>query len=157
MADTMQNGIAEALRSTPAIMALLPGGVWTRKITRNENPPEIDPTPGSTPEAFDEAGRIRLCASVLNGPADRDVLGPPRAYYGFPTVFLRCLPHESEQRKLHEVARLIIDRLDGLVIEGLGGEGIVLSVAGRMMPDDDPTLPPAVVDMIRVQADSVWT
>lgn len=154
--DTIQNGIAERLRGDAELMDLLPGGVWTRAISPNTNPPGMEPVPGSTPEAFDSAGRIRRCASILNGEATRNPLGPRGAYMGFPEVYLRCLPHESEKRKLHEAAERIIFLLEGAVVTGLSGEGILLTVAARMLPTDDPVIHPAVVDMIRVQTDSVW-
>lgn len=153
---TAQNGIAALLRSDATLMALLPGEVWTRKIRRNDNPPEIGPTPGSTPEAFDSAGRIRRCVSILNGDEASNPLGPDGAYYGFPEVWLRCLPHESEKAKLHEAEERIIMRLKGAVLAGMAGEGLCLRVAGRMGLDDDPVITPAVVSMIRVQVDSMW-
>lgn len=157
MADTLQNGIAAILRADTELMALLPGRVWTRRISRNTNPDGTPPTPGSTPEAFDAAGRILRCASVLNSAADANLIGPPGTYYTFPEIWLRCLPHESEKRLLHAAAERIIALLDaGPVVEGLRGEGLVLGVVGRMMPDDDPELAPAVVDMVRVRADSMW-
>lgn len=156
MADTIQNGIAAILRADATLMALLPGLVWTRRIRRNDNPPELPPTPGATPEAFDSAGRVLRCASVLNEMASVDPTGPGGAYHAFPEVWLRCLPHETEKQKLEEAARRIITLLDGATIPGPAGEGVILGVAGRMMPDDDPLITPAVVDMIRVQATSVW-
>jgi hypothetical protein len=153
---TFQNEIAERLRSDPALMALLPGLVWTRRIRPNDGPPE-SPTPGSTPEAFDHAGRIRRCAAVLPGTgAVQNPLGPRGAYYAFPEIWLRCLPHESEKQKLEEIAGRIIARIEGVSVAAPGGAAAILTVAARMMPDDDPELAPAVVDMIRVQADGVW-
>lgn len=154
--DTIQNGIANRLRGDAELMELLPGGVWTRPIRMNENGPGLPPTPGSTPDAFDHAGRIRRCASVLNGEAPANPLGPVGAYMAQPEIYLRCLPHESDKHALNLAAERIIALLQGYVLTGLGGEGVVLSVAGRMMPDDDPVLTPAVVDMIRVAADGVW-
>lgn len=156
MADTIQNGIAAILRADAELMALLPGMVWTRRIKRNDNGADLPPTPGSTPEAFDAAGRIRPCASILNEMASSDPIGPAGAYHAFPEVWLRCLPHESEKLKLDAAARRIIALLDGARVAGPAGEGVILGVAGRMMPDDDPLITPAVVDMIRVQATSVW-
>lgn len=154
--DTVQNGIAQRLRDDAALAELLPGGVWTRRIARNTNGPDMEPVPGSTPTAFDEAGRIRRCAAVLYAGTSRSPIGPETAYTGYLEIWLRCLPHESEKARLHEAARRMIALLDGAVLPGPDGEGIVLTVAGRMMPDDDPDLTPAVVDMIRVQTDSVW-
>lgn len=156
MADTIQNGIAELLRADDDLMALLPGRVWTRRIKRNDNGPALPPTPGSTPEAFDSAGRILRCASVLNEMASADPLGPGGAYNAFPEIWLRCLPHETEKVRLDQAARRIIALIDGAIVTGPSGEGVILAVAGRMMPDDDPFITPAVVDMIRVQATSVW-
>jgi hypothetical protein len=154
---TFQNQIADRLRSDAALMALLPGGVWTRRIRKNDGPPE-SPTPGSTPEAFDHAGRIKRCVAVLPGTgAVENPLGPHGAFYAFPEIWLRCLPHESEKQKLEEAALRIIEiiRASGRV-SAPGGTAATLTVVARMMPDDDPDLPPAVVDMIRVQADGVW-
>lgn len=156
MADTLQDGIATILRADAELMALLPGRVWTRRIRRNDNGPELPPTPGSTPEAFDEAGRIRRCASVLNEQASTDPLGPTGAYSAFPEIWLRCLPHEREKALMEQAARRVIRLLEGAHVAGPAGEGILLGVVGRMMPDDDPILTPAVVDMIRVQATGVW-
>jgi hypothetical protein len=154
---TFQNEIAGLLRSDPALTALLPGGVWIRRIKPNDGTAEA-PTPGSTPAAFDHAGRIKRCAAVLNGTgAVVNPLGPEAAFYAFPEIWLRCLPHESEKQKLEEAAQRIIAiiRTAGRVSTP-GGTATILTVAARMMPDDDPDLPPAVVDMIRVQADGVW-
>ena len=152
---TIQNGIAELLRSDAELMALLPGGVWTRKIRKNDGPADT-PAPGSTPDAFDHAGRIKRCASVLNGLAPEDPLGPVGAFYAFPEIWLRCLPHESEKQRMDEAALRIIALIQGAIVPVPGGAAAVLRTAARMMPDDDPDLPPAVVDMIRVQANSVW-
>ena len=153
---TVQNGIANLLRSSPAIMGLLPGGVWTRRIRKNDGPADA-PTPGSTPGAFDAAGRILRCAAVLNGIATDNPTGPAGAYVAYPEIWLRCLPHESEQERLEEAALHILDLLrDGSRIRVTGGGVAFLRNAARMMPDDDPDLPPAVVDMIRVQADGIW-
>lgn len=152
----MQIALANMIRGNPDIMDLLPGGVWTRRIKPNEGEPD-SPTPGSTPDAFDDRGRLLLCVSILNGEASADLLGPPKAYYAFPEIWIRCLPHDSEKRKLESAATLIIDLLDDAIIsigDGLSGS---VKVVGRMMPDDDPDLRPAVVDMIRVQVDSVWS
>lgn len=152
---TLQNGIAALLRADPAVRALLPGGVWTRRIRRNEGT-DAEPTPGSTPGAFDAAGRIRRCAAVLNGIAADDPLGPAGAYYAFPEIWLRCLPHESEKQRLEEAAVRIVALMEGARVAAPGGGATVLRVAARMLPDDDPELPPAVVDMIRVQAGGIW-
>lgn len=155
--DTAQNGIATLIRSRPDIMSLLPGGVWTRRIKPNTNQDGLAPTPGSTPEAFDHAGRILRCVSVLNGTASVDPLGPVGAYYGFPEVYFRCLPHETEKRLLNQAMDRVTRLIEGAVIPGLSGEGLILRAAARIDPDDDPELPPAVVGMIRVQVDSVWS
>lgn len=152
----IQQSIAHLVRMTPDVMNLLPGGVWTRRIRRNEGDDDT-PTPGATPEAFDHRDRIQRCLAILNGEASADVFGPPGAYYAFPELWLRCLPHDSEKRKLEEVAMLLIELLDGKVIPIGDGQSGVLKIVGRMLPDDDPDLPPAVVDMIRVQVDSVWS
>lgn len=157
MADTIQNGIADRLREDAELMALLRGGIWTRRIKKNTNPPGVDPTPGSTPEAFDERGRIRPCASVLpGGPRSRNPLGPGGAYFGFPEVYFRSLPHEGAKLALHQAMRRTTALLGGAVLRGPGGEGLMLSISARLDPDDDPELPPAVVGMLQVQVDSVW-
>jgi hypothetical protein len=152
---TIQNGIAELLRGDPELVALLPGGIWTRRIRPNDGPPEA-PSPGSTPEAFDHAGRIRRCAAVLNGLAPENPLGPVGAFYSFPEVWLRCLPHETDKQRLEAAAQRIIRLTEGARVSLPGGGAAILTIAARMMPYDDPDLPPAVVDMIRVQADGVW-
>ena len=153
---TIQNGIAELLRADAALSDLLPGRIWTRRIRPNDGP-DATPAPGSTPEAFDSAGRIRRCAAVLNGQAPANPLGPSGAFYAFPEIWLRCLPHESEKQLLEQAALRIIALLaTGPGVLMPGGGAAILSLAARMMPDDDPELPPAVVDMIRVQADGVW-
>lgn len=158
MADaiTIQSAIASILSNNEELMELLPGKVWTRRIRKNDSTPE-SPTPGSTPDAFDSEGRIRLCASVINGEATSDPFGPPGSFYAFPEIWLRCPPHDSQKRKLEEAALLIIDLLDGATLPLNGGVGGVLSISARMMPDDDPDLQPTVVDMIRVRLDSVWS
>lgn len=152
---TLQNGIAKLLRDDTELMALLPGGVWTRKIKKNDGPAEA-PAAGSTPEAFDGAGRIKRCAAVLNGLAPEDPLGPAGAFYAFPEIWIRCLPHESDKQRLEAAAVRIITLMQGAIVPMPGGAAAVLRVSARMMPDDDPDLPPAVVDMIRVQANSLW-
>ncbi|WP_300268714.1 hypothetical protein [Microbacterium sp.] len=150
--------MAKLLRDDETLGELLPGGIWTRQIMPNSNPAGTDPTPGSTPDAFDHAGRIKRCAAVLydDVSAVRNPVGPDSAYMGGVNIFLRCLPHETEKRKLHDAAERIIALCEGAVLTGTRGEGLVLSISARMMPTDDPNLPPAVVDMIRVQTDSVW-
>lgn len=152
---TIQNGIADLLRADPELMEMLPGGVWTRRIRKNDGTPE-EPSKGSTPGAFDEAGRIKRCISVLNGVASENPIGPAGAYWAFPEIWMRCLPHQSEKDKLEWIANRVIELIQGARVPVPGSGVAVLRCAGRMMPDDDPDLPPAVVDMIRVQADGVW-
>ena len=152
---TIQNGIAELLRGDPELVTLLPGGIWTRRIRPNDGTPEA-PAAGSTPEAFDHAGRIRRCAAVLNGLAPENPLGPAGAFYAFPEIWLRCRPYESDRQRLEEAAQRIIRLIEGARVALPGGGAAILTVAARMMSDDDPDLPPAVVDMLRVQADGVW-
>lgn len=158
MADaiTIQSAIADALRSDSVLMDLLPGGVWTRRIRKNDSTPEA-PTPGSTPDAFDSKGRILRCASIINGEATSDPFGPPGAFYAFPEIWMRCLPLDSEKRKLEEAALRIIELLQGRMVPLHAGRGGILTISARMMPDDDPDLQPAVVDMIRARLDSVWS
>lgn len=155
--DTAQNQIAALLRDDPELAELLPGGVWTRRIKPNRAPAGAPPTPGSTPEAFDEKGRIRPCASVLpGGPRSRNPLGPGGAYYGFPEAYFRCLPHEGAKRALHAAMDRATALIEGAVVAGTAGEGLLLRVGARVEPDDDDDLPPAVVGMVQVQIDSVW-
>ncbi len=153
---TIQNGIAAILRADVDVAGLLPGGIWTRPIRRNDGTPE-EPTPGSTPEAFDARGRIRRCAAILNGETTANPIGPAGAFYAFPAIWLRCLPHETEKVHLERAALRIITLLHGGRISMPDGRSGIVTVQGRMGPDDDPDLQPAVVDMIRIQVDSVWS
>lgn len=155
--DTLQNGVAAILRGDTEFMDLIPGGVWTRRVRRNENPPDIAPTPGSTPDAFDHAGRILRCVSILNGGGSLDITGPDGANLSMVRLFLRCLPHETEKAKMNLAALRAIHLLKGAVVPLIGGGAARLAVVSRMMPDDDPDIGPAMVDMIEVQAASVWT
>jgi len=151
--------IADALRqhleAQAPIMAFLPGGVWTRPIRRNDNPTAASPTPGSTPGAFDSAGRIKACASIEPGIANFNP-AQNHAYWAFPEIHLRCLPHESEKAKLEDVRRLIIMAIEGQMIRGPSGETLHLRVSGHLGPDDDPIIQPAVVTTVTVQIDSIW-
>lgn len=156
-ATAIQMALANMIRGDADLMELLPGGVWTRRIRRNEAPPGNPPTPGSTPEAFDHEGRFLRSVSILNGEASADLYGPPDAFYAFPEIWLRCMPHESEKRRIEQAASMITAMLSGETIPLGTGRSAVGTVVARMGPDDDPDLRPAVVSMIRVQIDSVWS
>lgn len=148
------NALADWLRSQSDVVELLPGGIWTRRIKRNDNGPGQQPTPGSTPGAFDHAGRILRCVSILPGALDRDEGGPPFAFAGYPEIYVRCLPVEIEEQRLDEAVRLIMSRLHRAVITD-GHDVYALSAMGLMGLDDDPVLAPSMVELIRVQTDTV--
>ncbi|MGN6033530.1 MAG: hypothetical protein ACTHQE_17895 [Thermomicrobiales bacterium] len=152
---SISDAIRQHLEAQLPIMALLPGGIWTRPIRRNDNPDGSPPVPGSTPGAFDGAGRIKACASIEPGIGNFNP-AQNRAYWAFPEVHLRCLPHESEKAKLEDVRRLIIAAIEGQMIRGPSGEALHLRVSGHIGPDDDPIIQPAVVTTVTVQIDSIW-
>lgn len=156
MGTTLGTGIKGVFDADATLVDLLPGKVWTRPIRQNKAAAGQPPTPGSTPEAFDGAGRIRRCASISSVPETQNPTGLPTAYWGFPDIYLRCLPHESEKAKVEQAIRRIQALLHDRVLAGPEGEGLILSLAGRIGPDDDPIIPNAVLYMVRVQVDSVW-
>jgi hypothetical protein len=155
MADDVLHGIKELTEANPALMALLPGGVWTRPI--KPNAPGETSTPGATPEAFDAKGRLLRCMQIGASPGSlRDFSGPPMAYWDAPEITLRCLPHESEKRKLMEAGRRLLTLAEEAIIAGPAGEAFLLTAAGLIGPFDDPILQPAVVYLVRIRVDSVW-
>ena len=150
------NAIATILRADSAIMADLPGLVWTREIKRNVADGAVA-TPGSTPEAFDSAGRIRRCLAIIDGPEPANDFGPPGAYIGAPRLVFYCQPKETEKERLDAVIAATIARLRGrsIPIDAYGAAAVV-RIAGRDGFQDDPVLTNAVYSTLTLQLDGVW-
>jgi len=151
------NAIADALRNDPTISAALTGKVWTRELRKNVSTDPSVQTPGSTPDAFDSAQRIRRAAVVqMQLPETRNLAGPSGAYIGGPQILFYCQPKETEKVAINTVIGKTIALLRGKPIRIPSyGTATVLSIAGRDDFEDDPVLN-AVFASLSLQADGVW-
>jgi hypothetical protein len=153
------NVIKDIIESNPAIMANLPGGVWTRTIMRNVSTEPGEQTPGSTPGAFDNGGKGRVKRSVsIIGTPESDV--PNRAegaYISGVELWFWCLPHESDKLIVSEtieaVKRLINE--EGKSISILGG-GARLRYAGALPFIDDAGIGGVLSRRVTFQISGVW-
>lgn len=155
---TVQAGIIDLLTSNTALATLCDGGIWTRKVMRNLNPPDIPSVPGSTPGAFDPVPpyRARLSLSVLPALETADLGGPPAAMFTFPVIWIRCQPKQTEKDRLEAAWWQVYQSLQGARLTLPNGTGCRLRVIGRLGIGDDPDLPDVVRDHVRLQGDGVW-
>ena len=98
---TIQEQMKAYIEASPTIMALAPGGVWTRPLKRGEAPPPGETYTGDTDptiEAFDPATGWVQYSIVISPRVDRGayyglmratekymIMSPTVAYYGPPT------------------------------------------------------------------------
>jgi len=147
--------IERRIKEASAIMAELPGLVWTRRVKQNVAKGST-PTPGSTPQAFDADGRILRCASILDGPEPANLFGPPGAYIGAPRIVFYCRPHQTEKDRMEAVMTSVIDLLRGKSIPvATYGAAAIVSIANRTQFEDDPVLPNAVSAELSLQLDGI--
>lgn len=155
---SLSQTIKDKVEADAGIMAILTGGVWTRPIVRDQSPDPNDPTRGSTPDAFEtiQPYRIKPCLSIAEGTQDKNSSGVPGAMFGFPTLWLRSQPKDTEKAKLEDVFLRLKRLFDAKPLPMPSGAGCIVSMAGRMGPIDDPVISGAVVMMVRLQIDGIW-
>jgi hypothetical protein len=158
VASTLQQAVIDRLAQHIDFQTLVVGGVWNRPLLRNQNPEGEDPTPGSTPGAFDPdpPHRVRLSCVVLAPGENADPLGTEETYQAFPQVWFYCQQKASEKAKLDEAWQLAYTLLHKQQLPTANGTGCRVSVIGRLGKRDDPTLTDAVVDNMRLQGAGVW-
>jgi hypothetical protein len=159
MSVIVNKGIAEQLREDiiayAPLIPYLNGRVYTRPIMRNMGPVD-DPSPGSTPEAFDATGRVLLNVSIEEGVSTANSGGPVDSMWGFPTLWLRCRPVLSEKTKMEDVFYLLRRFLHMRQMAMAMNTGCIVRVAGRTGPFDDRAIQDCVVLMVQLQIDGVW-
>lgn len=157
--NPVQYGIIDRLTADDALTTILTGGIWDRKVIRNTNPPDVSPTEGSTPSAFDPASpyRIRPCLSIEASPETADPTGPPNAMWTFPVLIFRCEPKRTEKQKIETAWWLAYGLLNGYGLTLPNGTGCRLRVIARQGFTDDPDVPNAVRDTLRLQGSGIWS
>lgn len=158
MATSVGIRIKNLILSDSGMMDLLPGGVYTHEIARDQNNDPTHPSAGSTPNAFESTGKagIKRNVVIVEGTQDGNSGGPPNSMWGFPTLWFRSQPKQSEKDKLEDLylrTRLLF-RKRQLIMPS--GSGCIVRVIGRLGPIDDKSISDSVVLMVRLQVDGIW-
>lgn len=150
--------IKEKIEGDVPLRTLLQGGVWTRPIKRDMSEVDGDPSLGSTPGAFESTPPYRIlpCISIEEGTASASSGGSPDAMWGFPTLWLRSQPKDSEKAKIEDAFLALRRLFHRKPLTMPSGSSCIVSVAGRMGPIDDKAIRGAVVTMVQFQVDGIW-
>lgn len=140
---------AELVRAGSTLDDVLTGGVWKRPLLRTG--------PGATAAAFDSTGRVKPSAVVPDRGENADDSGPPQAFLAGPEVWCYAPATDAGKAAIESAFALIRPLLDGTTVDGASGTGAGLRVVGRQGVGDDPVIAGAVVDVLRFQADGLWS
>ena len=149
---SLQLRIVDRLRNDAALMAMLPGQVWDRRLERDGRTATAAAF-GSTPPH-----RIKACAVVPDWSEVLDPSGPGAAFMGFPTVWLYAFDDGNGNGRAAVAAiwERCFGLLNGWATGTDNGTNVMIEVVGRLGARDDETIGDAVVDTMRLQADGLW-
>lgn len=148
--------VAEKAEDGSNLSMLVTGSIESRALIR-------PPAPGKTPDAFDANGRVLPSIVVrardegvnLAGPADHN--GQFTAIDAFPQLYIYGTTTAAGKTAVESIYVELQRLLLFAELPGEGGSGAGIRIIGASDTEDDPELSAAVVKIVRLQGDGLWS